>query len=139
MFLLPPLLALALLPVDAGCGIVRDRADLIEQNHCFNENAVYQYSQFIIWGWDEEQSAYHVRWWLLDKSSRRFERDGQGGASVMWSEVSQNLIRSVSSPAYRETWTCYDPEALDREELPESRRIGMSGVRGKRVKLGGKP
>jgi hypothetical protein len=116
-------LLIAILPTEHA---VRDRVDVMEVNHCFNDAGVHQYDQVIFWDWSSEHSRYQVRAWRLVKQSdslpyRSAERDE---FVCMWRD--RDLFREVRAPLMRETWTCYDPEAIDRETLPETKRLGLT-------------
>lgn len=116
-------LLVAILPTEHA---VRDRVDVMEVNHCFNDAGVHQYDQVIFWDWSSENSRYQVRAWRLVKQAdslpyRSAERDEY---VCMWRD--RDLFREVRAPVMRETWTCYDPEAIDRETLPETKRLGLT-------------
>jgi hypothetical protein len=118
--------ALAMLPQPSG--VVVERVDRIEINHCFNEAAVHQYDQIIVWHWYGDD--YHVRDWAILKDGATCQPDGNGGAWALFPDrrFFRPRLHSVSARAYCETWTCFDPEAIDREALPESKRVLLGGV-----------
>lgn len=111
------ILLIATIPLDI---IVEDRTDLVELNHLYDEAGKHVFDQVIWWEWRD--GYYEVIDWRLVKCSRILpKRDYQrGGYTQQWTDGC--LLRRVRSQAYRETWTQYDVELVEREVVPQERR-----------------
>ncbi len=110
------LLLLAVLPTP---GVVCDRVDLVEVNHVHNEQGNPTITQLIFW------QHGHVRAWrLLKHCNHRPEHDAHRGE---WVTIFQDggLLREVRSTAFRESWTQYDVERIERDRLPQEWRAGL--------------
>jgi hypothetical protein len=126
-FLLPlPLLSLGIAPRE---DIARDRVDLIELNHFYNEHGQLVFDQIIFYDWCPVAGRFQVRAWRMVKSPSQLpQRDWQrGGWSALWQDGDQT--RLIYASAYRETWTQYDPELVEREYLPKERRKELRAAR----------
>lgn len=67
-----------------------------------------------------------VAWRLLKHSNQLPQSDWKrGGFVATWQDG--DVLRSVRSPLYRESWTQYDPELLEREYLSKHDRRGLRG------------
>jgi hypothetical protein len=102
--------------------VVGDQVDLIEVNHFFDEQGRHIFDQTIFYDWCPVQCRYNVRAWrLLKHPSQRPYRDWKGGGYIaVWHDG--NLLRRVRSPSFRESWTQYDPELVERDFLPKEQR-----------------
>jgi hypothetical protein len=109
--------------------VARDQVDLIEVNHYYDEAGKHVFDQLIFYDWSGEESRYHVRAWRLIKHPSQFpHRDVRADAYVAtWQDG--DVLRSVRGEAFRETWTQYDPELLERAALPKSQRRELGRVR----------
>jgi hypothetical protein len=116
-------LIFAVLPL--ADGPVRDRVDVAEVNHFYDDCGKRVFDQVIFYDWRATESRYHVRAWRLFKSdSQRPRLDWEGRVWVAaWSDGER--LREVRAAAFRETWTQYDPELVERDALPKDRRIGL--------------
>lgn len=119
------MLALALIAVSVipqPDGVLRDRCDLVEVNHLYDECGREVFTQAIFWDWSENESRYNVRAWRLVKSpSQMPQRDWGGrGYSAIWQDG--EVTRRIYAEATRETFTQYDPELVEREFLPKEKR-----------------
>ena len=111
-----------------ACGIApqedvsRERVDLIEVNHFYDEQGRLVFDQVIFYDWSASDSRYMVRAWRLVKTTSQLpQRDFQaGGYTAVWHDG--DLLRSVHAQAMRESWTQHDPELVEREYLPKERR-----------------
>lgn len=114
------LLILAFLPQPSA--VLRDSCDLVEVNHFYGPCGHLVFDQLILWDWSECEAKYNVRDWRLIKSPGQFPaRDhARGGYSAAWLDGEQ--LRSIRATHYRETFTQYDPELLEREYLPKDKR-----------------
>lgn len=99
-----------------------EQVDLIEVNHYYDENGAHLLDQILFYEWDGREARYQVRAWRLLKSPQQYPRpsiDGQGYETT-WREGAS--MRVVRSPKFRETWTQYDPELVERRNLPREER-----------------
>lgn len=112
--------------------VARDRVDLVEINHFYDEHGRLVFDQVIFYDWSPAHSRYMVRAWRLVKNPAQLpQRDWQeGGYLAVWQDG--EVLRDVRSTAMRETWTQYDPELLEREYLPKERRRELKNVRAER-------
>lgn len=102
--------------------VLRDRVDLMEVNHFYDERGKLVFNQIIYYDWSDERCRYMVRdWKLLKTSSQVPVKDWQTDEYVaVWFDG--DLLRVVRCPLLHETWTQYDPELVEREFLPKDRR-----------------
>ena len=109
--------------------VVRESVDLIELNHFYDEHGRFIFDQIIFYDWSTAESRYNVRAWRMVKSPSHLpQRDWRlGGYVVFWQDA--EVIRRVRSASFRETWTQYDPELVEREHLPKERRKDLRTVR----------
>jgi hypothetical protein len=99
-----------------------EQVDLIEVNHYYDENGAHLLDQILFYEWDGREARYQVRAWRLLKSPQQYPRpvaDGQTFETT-WREA--GAMRVVRSSKFRETWTQYDPELLERRNLPREER-----------------
>lgn len=108
------IIALSILPHEVAA---RDRVDLIERNHFHDGDGREVFRQEIGWDWDGHQ--HRVVFWRLSSGMTFQERPPQ----LTWSDG--RLVRQVRAVYWRETWTQFDPELLQREELPKNLRRGL--------------
>jgi hypothetical protein len=115
-------LAVSLPPQD---DLVRDRVGLIEINHFYNDHGELVFDQIIFWDWCPMEGRFQVRAWRMVKSPWQVpQRDWQrSGWWVLW--LDGDRLRLVHADAFRETWTQYDPEVVERGYLPPERRKGL--------------
>lgn len=126
-FLLPlPLLGLGIAPRE---DLARDRVDLIELNHFYNEHGQLVFDQIIFYEWCPAAGRFQVRAWRMVKSPSQLpQRDWQrGGWSALWQDGDQT--RLIYASGFRETWTQYDPELVERQYLPKERRKELRTAR----------
>lgn len=112
--------------------VARESVDLIELNHFYDEHGRLVFDQVIFYDWSSADSRYNVRAWRLVKNPAQLpQRDWSTGCySAMWQDGEQ--LRHVQSKSFRETWTQYDPELVEREYLPKERRKELRMVRAAR-------
>jgi hypothetical protein len=113
------LVSLAIAPRE---DVARESVDLIELNHFYDEHGRLVFDQVIFYDWSAPAARYNVRAWRLVKNPAQLpQRDwSAGGYSAMWQDGEQ--LRHIQSSSFRETWTQYDPELVEREYLPKERR-----------------
>ncbi len=124
-------LATSGLPPDTN--LLVNQVDLIEINHCYDENGQLVFDQLLFYDWSPEKGHYDVRDWRLLKSSVQVPRRNQetGGYVTVWRDG--NAMRKVHSKTIRETWTQYDPEIVEQEFLPKDQRRSLLKISMRRV------
>lgn len=100
--------------------VLSDRCDLVELNHFHCEQGHLILSQ-VVW-WDLHRGEYHVRdWRLLKSESLRPRYDyARGEWRSAWQDGERH--REVIAATFRESWTQWDVELLDREKFHADRR-----------------
>ena len=103
---------------DVAC----DHVDLVEVNHFYDEHGKRVFDQVIFYDWSPSNSRYQVRAWRLLKSQNQYPvRDwDRGDWSAVWHDG--EVLREVRAASFRETWTQYDPELVERDYLPKDKR-----------------
>ncbi len=102
-----------------------DEVDLIEINHCYDENGQLVFDQLLFYDWSADKGHYDVRDWRLLKSPIQVPRRSHetGGYVALWRDG--NTMRRVHAKTVRETWTQYDPEIIEQEYLPKDKRRSL--------------
>ena len=102
--------------------IATDSVDLVEVNHYYDEQGRHVFDQTIFYDWCSVQCRYNVRAWRLLKSQSQLpHRDWHSGGYVAtWHDGS--ILRKVRASSFRESWTQYDPELVERDYLPKEQR-----------------
>ena len=120
---------LVALGISPQVDVARDTVDLIELNHFYDEQGRLVFDQVIFYDWSDDDARHMVRAWRLVKNPTQLpQRDWKdGGYSAVWQDG--ELLRHVHSRAFRETWTQYDPELVEREYLPKERRKELRALR----------
>jgi hypothetical protein len=111
---------------------VRESCSLVELNHFYDEQGHLVFDQIIFYDWSPADARHTVRAWRLVKSPDRvpYRDDFSRCWRVTWQD--DFILRDVRAPAFRETWTQYDPELAEREILPKERRKELLPVESKR-------
>ena len=106
-------------------GVAVDRVDLIEVNHFHDECGNRILDQVIFFDWCPANGRFVVRDWRLIKSAALWpQRDWQDESyRCRWHDGP--VLREVTAPLYRETWTQHDPEVINRKYLPRSARRAL--------------
>lgn len=109
--------------------VVQESVDLIEVNHFYDEHGRQVFDQAIFYEWCPIQCRYNVRAWRLYKSASQMPQRNwrTGGYDVMWHDG--HVFRKVHASTFRETWTQYDPELIEREYLPKDLRSDLYSPR----------
>lgn len=96
--------------------------DLVEINHYYDEQGGHVFDQTIFYDWSSENCRYDVRAYRLSKNGRQMPvtDEGNGNYNVLWHD--RQYLRKVRAAAFRETWTQYDPELIERDILPQDQR-----------------
>ncbi|MFO0905159.1 MAG: hypothetical protein U0939_19285 [Pirellulales bacterium] len=102
--------------------VVVDRVDLVELNHYLDDQGKPVLDQLIFYDWSTADGRYQVRAWRLLKNPTAVpQRDGIDGEYLTRWQDGQ-VLRKVYARQFRETWTQYDPELVEREFLPKDKR-----------------
>ena len=113
--------------------VARERVDLMEVNHFYDEQGRLVFDQIIFYDWSPEHSRYMVRAWRMVKNPAQLpERDWRdGGYLTVWQDG--EVLRRIRAESIRETWTQYDPELIEREYLPRERRRELRVIKVEKV------
>jgi len=113
------LFAFGVMPVE---DVIAESVDLIEVNHCYDEEGKHVFDQVLFYDWSAQDRQYHVRAWRMLKDPTQIpHRDSvRGDYESTWYDGW--LLRQVRSTTFRETWTQYDPEVTARSQLPKELR-----------------
>jgi hypothetical protein len=109
--------------------VVSQRVDLIELNHFIDHEGREVFRQLLFYDWSNEHRRHVVRAWRLVKSESQLPRRRWSPALFQCVWHDEGLLRQVSSPSYRETWTQHDPERENRKLLAEDERIPLAQPR----------
>jgi hypothetical protein len=113
--------------------VAREKVDLMEVNHFYDEQGRLVFDQVIFYDWSPDHSRYMVRAWRLVKNPSQLpERDWRdGGYLAVWQDG--EILRRVRAQSMRESWTQYDPELAEREYLPKEKRKELRSVKVEKV------
>jgi len=111
-------------------GHVSETVDMIELNHFFDRHGRHVYDQVIFYERLAGNGQFRVRAWCLVEDRESLNRRPIWDATtdhyqVDWLDSDQGIVRSIRSPLYRETWTQYDPERIDKKHLEERYRLAL--------------
>lgn len=102
------------------------RCDVLEINHVYDDQARPVLVQ--VMGWRQCVDGLHCQWWVRCDPHYLPVLDDQRvsmwiyGRSIFGS--ADQLIR-VEAPSFRETWTQWDREAIDRASFQPASRAGL--------------
>ena len=121
-------MAVILLLLISGDGVLRDNCELIEFNETYTEDGqLLVLRQIIFWGWQDckrgigdDSPGFRV---IDFRLRRRADWPTLTGDVVRWHD--QGRLREVRFKAVRYTWTLYDPEVFDRHRLARDSRQGL--------------
>lgn len=102
--------------------VVAESVDLIELNHCYDEEGRHVFDQVLFYDWSPQDRQYHVRAWRLLKDPAQVPcRDAaRDDYEATWYDGW--VMRRVRAKTFRETWTQHDPEVAARNHLPKELR-----------------
>lgn len=105
--------------------VLTESVDMMEVNHYHDHRGEHVFDQLIFYDWSSQKKRYDVRAWRLIKSEHQYpRRDHRRGIwTVRWHDG--GVLREVTSRSRRETWTKYDPELLERDNLPAEQRLEL--------------
>jgi hypothetical protein len=106
--------------------VLKDSVDLVEVNHYHDARGQHVFDQLIFYDWSSQKRRFQVRAWRLMKSDNQLpRRDHRSGTwLVRWHD--DGAMREVTATSRRETWTQYDPELVERDNLPQEQRLDLS-------------
>ena len=120
------ILVVGLAPESSTRSIVtREQVDLIEFNHFVDEDGREVFRQVIFYDWSKKHSRYHVRAWRLIKRDSQVPQRHWDPHRYTCTWLDDGVIREVNSRSLRETWTQQDPERVNRQFLPEDKRVPL--------------
>ncbi|MCA9194621.1 MAG: hypothetical protein KDB03_22775 [Planctomycetales bacterium] len=116
--------------VGAGAtqGELRQRVDLIELNHYFDDLGRHSFDQVIFYEWSPDYRRFHVIAWCLvegDVSRLPRRKAGTNDYVTSWYDRDTMRHRTVIAPLFRETWTQTDPERENRKLIDEKYRVSL--------------
>jgi hypothetical protein len=123
------LLVVASLGYQPVNGVTRDRVDLVEVNHYYDELGRLVFDQVIYYDWSVKQSRFNVRAWRLVKKPAQIPHrnwNSEGGYVSVWHDG--GILRRVHAKSLKESWTQYDPEMSERKYLTKDQRRDLSKV-----------
>ena len=100
-----------------------DHVDLVEVNHY--ESGGHGYDQTIFYEWSEDYRRYHVVGWFLAEQLEHYPTQTSDGYVCYRINVKKEYV--IHAKHYRETWTDFDPERLNKKVFDEERRRGLKG------------
>ena len=102
--------------------VTSDQVDLIEVNHFYDEHGRLVFDQVIFYDWSTSDGRYQVCAWRLLKTPAQipYRNSTRDVFVATWHDG--DVLRRVTGRSFRETWTQFDPELVEREFLPKERR-----------------
>jgi hypothetical protein len=97
--------------------------DRIELNHYHDANCEPVFSQLIFYTWSSQRKRYDVNEWRLKKCESMVPVKQRGKYFLRWHD--DGIMREVVTGSFRETFTQYDPETLERDMLPQDQRLPL--------------
>jgi len=106
--------------------VLKDSVDLVEVNHYHDARGQHVFDQLIFYDWSSQKRRFQVRAWRLIKNENQMPRRDHrnGNWLVRWHD--DGAMREVTATSRRETWTQYDPELVERDNLPQEQRLDLS-------------
>ncbi len=110
----------------SNSSVITDWVDLVEVNHYHDARGQHVFDQLIFYDWSSQKHRFQVRAWRLIKTESQLPRRDYRQATwlVRWHD--DGVLREVTATSRRETWTQYDPELIERENLPQDQRLDLS-------------
>ncbi len=108
-----------------GDAVAPQRVDLIELNHFVDQDGREVFRQVLFYDWSPSHRRYVVRAWRLVKNESLIPRRRWSPPryECLWHD--DGLLRQVTAPAFRETWTQHDPERVNRKLVSEEDRVPL--------------
>lgn len=108
-----------------GSVVASQRVDLIELNHFVDQDGREVFRQVLFYDWSHAHRRYIVRAWRLVKSDAQLPRRRWSPPLYQCVWHDDGILRDVTAPSFRETWTQQDPERQNRKIVPENQRIPL--------------
>jgi len=110
----------------SNASVVKDKVDLVEINHYHDARGEHVFDQLIFYDWSSQKHRFQVRAWRLIRTESQLPRRDHraGNWLVRWHD--DGVLREVTAASQRETWTQYDPELIERENLPQDQRLDLT-------------
>lgn len=99
-----------------------DQVDLIELNHFYDELGKHVFDQVIFYNWSPRAGRYNICAWRLLKDDSQIPHRDWSRDRYLTRWYDGRILREVQSDAFRESWTQYDPELVERAYLPKDQR-----------------
>ena len=99
-----------------------EAVDCVEVNHFHTSQGEPAFVQLILWDWDQEDSAYHVRAWKMIEAIEPMPTRSNGRWFVRYHDRTDHLDRVIVCRQGKESWTQNDPERDDKRMWPETMR-----------------
>lgn len=124
----PPLLLIAAGPSPNSHGELKERVDLIELNHFYDDLGRHAFDQVIFYEWSPDFRRFHViAWSLVEGDLHRMPSrvPGSEDTRVQWFDRDAKVNRQVQSKLFRETWSQHDPERANKRLIEEKYRLSL--------------
>jgi hypothetical protein len=109
--------------------VSRDRVDLVEVNHFYDDAGRHVFDQVIFYDWSPLDCRHVVRAWRMVKNPAQLPKRNwiDDTYTATWNDG--DVLREVRAGSMRESWTQYDPELLERDYLPKEKRRELRTVK----------
>lgn len=124
-------LALLLLCLNPVENIATDRCDVIETNSYYDLEGRLVFDQDIFWDWCPCHERFQVRAWRLVKDQNQLPQYDHARREWRCTWLDGEVVRTVSAPSVRRTWSQHDPEWQERDILPVECRKGLTSPAGR--------
>lgn len=102
-------------------GVIVRRYDVLEINHVYDEQAKHVFSQVLAWRWSDY--GLHCQWWMRHEPRYHVIRERDTYSTLIHPSLGATV--RVEAPCFRETWTQWDREIVDRQCFPPHLRSGF--------------
>ncbi len=126
-----PMLLFAAGPSPNSRGELKERVDLIELNHFYDDLGRHAFDQVIFYEWSPDFRRFHViAWSLVEGDLQRLPSrvPGSDDTRVQWFDRDARVNRQVQAKLYRETWSQQDPERANKRLIDEKYRLSLMRV-----------
>jgi len=118
-------IVMSIVGLDPVEGMIHERVDLVELNHCYDESAKHVFDQVIFYEWSPSRQVYQVLAWRLVKHPSQVPQSDARRDDFVVTWQDGPVLRRVRATTFRETWTQDDPELAARATLPKEERRGL--------------
>lgn len=101
------------------------QVDMIELNHYIDEDGREVFRQLVFYDWSPRHKQFHVRAWRLIKKPSQLPQRRWVPSQYETKWIENGTVRIVQSKTMQETWTRRDPERVNRQLLPEDKRVPL--------------